>query len=118
MPKVRCPCDHVIWLGEIPCPHEWLIISDTRYSSFYKADDPVKVDIEELYKATLRMVRTFSNTILVNRSVNRRRRHIVERKGEDEYVVTSDITIHGAARPVTSPLKAVDPFPIRILIRA
>jgi len=58
MPKVRCACDHVIWLGEIPCPHEWLIISDTRYSSFYdKADDSVKVDIEELYKATLPMVR-------------------------------------------------------------
>jgi len=62
------------------------------------------------WDANLLQARTFWNTILV--SVNRRRRHIVERKGEDEYVVTGDITIHAAARPVASLLKAVDPFPI------
>ncbi|WP_316820404.1 hypothetical protein [Pedobacter gandavensis] len=34
MPKIRCKCDNVIWLGEIPSPHQWLIISDVEYDKF------------------------------------------------------------------------------------
>lgn len=40
MPKIRCKCDNVIWLGEIPSPHQWLIISDVEYDKFEGQIDP------------------------------------------------------------------------------
>lgn len=42
MPKIRCKCDNIIWLGEIPSPHQWLIISDVEYDKF---EDPINPEI-------------------------------------------------------------------------
>lgn len=44
MPKIRCKCDHVIPLNEIPNAHEWLTISDKAYDAFHGT-----VDAEKLY---------------------------------------------------------------------
>jgi hypothetical protein len=45
MPKVLCKCREVIRLGEIPCQHEWLIISDTQFDQI---EGPV--DTQSVYK--------------------------------------------------------------------
>lgn len=42
--KIQCECDNIIWLGEIPSPHQWLIISDEAYDKFEG-----KVDAEEIF---------------------------------------------------------------------
>ena len=34
MPKINCKCNNVIWLGEIPSPNQWMIISDIEYDQF------------------------------------------------------------------------------------
>lgn len=44
MPKIRCKCDNIIPLGEIPSPHQWLIISDVQYDEFQGL-----VDSEDLF---------------------------------------------------------------------
>ena len=44
MPNTTCSCGHRIWFGEIPCPYEWLMISDTRYDDYQET-----VDAEALY---------------------------------------------------------------------
>ena len=46
MPKLRCDCGDVMRYGDIPCPNEWLFISDTEYDAFSGV-----VDAEELYRA-------------------------------------------------------------------
>lgn len=46
MPKIKCKCDHVIPLGEIPSPHQLMIISDVEYDQFQGS-----VDAEEIYMA-------------------------------------------------------------------
>lgn len=34
MPKLRCLCDHVISLSDIPCKDQWMIISDIELDKF------------------------------------------------------------------------------------
>jgi len=46
MPKIRCKCDYVIGLGEIPSPAQFNIISDVDYDQFHG-----QVDAEEIYMA-------------------------------------------------------------------
>ena len=46
MPKIRCLCDAVISLSEIPCPNQFMIISDVEYGKFTD-----QVDAEEVYMA-------------------------------------------------------------------
>ena len=36
MPKMLCTCDNVIFLHEIPCPHEWRLISDVEYGRLWE----------------------------------------------------------------------------------
>jgi len=45
MPGIKCKCNNVIKIGEIPNPNEWLIISDIEYNKYSG-----NVDSEELYK--------------------------------------------------------------------
>ncbi|MFT4252171.1 MAG: hypothetical protein QM608_06790 [Caulobacter sp.] len=44
MPSVACPCGHRIQYGEVPCPHEWLAISDVAYDKRQG-----RIDAEDLY---------------------------------------------------------------------
>ena len=46
MPSIICKCGHRIVYGEIPCPDEWLLISDVAYDQFAGM-----VDAEEVYRA-------------------------------------------------------------------
>ncbi len=34
MPKIRCKCDNIIRLSDIPSPNQWLIISDVEFDKF------------------------------------------------------------------------------------
>ena len=34
MSKIKCKCDNIIWLGEIPSPSQWMIISDVEYEQY------------------------------------------------------------------------------------
>jgi hypothetical protein len=45
MPSILCECGNKISYGEIPCPYEWLMISDVSYGSFWDG-----IDAEALYK--------------------------------------------------------------------
>ena len=45
MPSIKCRCDEVIHYGEIPCPHEWLLISDVAFSHLSG-----EVNAEEVYR--------------------------------------------------------------------
>lgn len=45
MPKIRCVCDNIIGLGEIPSPNQLLIISDSNFDKYWNSSD-----IEKLYK--------------------------------------------------------------------
>ena len=45
MPAIEHTCGQIIRYGEIPCPHEWLFISDVDYDRFFSGT----VDAEELY---------------------------------------------------------------------
>jgi hypothetical protein len=31
MPAIMCLCNQRISIGEIPCPHEWLVVSDVIF---------------------------------------------------------------------------------------
>jgi len=33
MPKIKCVCENIIGLGEIPSPNQWMIISDMEFDS-------------------------------------------------------------------------------------
>ncbi|EHO15092.1 hypothetical protein [Myroides odoratimimus] len=44
MPKLKCECNEVIKLREIPSPYQYLMISDVEYDSYSGL-----VDTEELY---------------------------------------------------------------------
>lgn len=46
MPKIRCVCDHVISLNEIPSPNQYLIISDVEMDNYEG-----QVEAEQLYMA-------------------------------------------------------------------
>ena len=46
MPSIICQCGQQLRFGEIPCPIEWLIISDKEFDMF--SDN---IDREELYKS-------------------------------------------------------------------
>lgn len=46
MAKIKCICNNQIWLGEIPSPHQYMIISDSEYDKFHG-----QIDSEELYMA-------------------------------------------------------------------
>ena len=45
MPAIQCKCGEVLRYGEIPCPIEWLLISDVDYDGCSG-----QIDSEELYK--------------------------------------------------------------------
>ncbi|HEU4496627.1 MAG TPA: hypothetical protein VFR70_06215 [Flavobacterium sp.] len=45
MPKIRCKCENIISLGEIPSSNQSLIISDVKFDNFQGV-----IDVEELYK--------------------------------------------------------------------
>ncbi len=44
MPKIKCRCSNIISLGEIPCPHQYNVISDVKYDHFQGL-----IDAESLY---------------------------------------------------------------------
>lgn len=46
MPKIRCVCDYVISLSEIPSPNQYLMISDVEMDNYEG-----EVDVEQLYMA-------------------------------------------------------------------
>jgi len=46
MPSFTCKC------GEIPCPDEWLFISDVEFDKFSGS-----VDAEEIYKAMKSLIK-------------------------------------------------------------
>jgi len=35
MPKIRCVCDYVIGLSEIPSPNQYLMISDISFEKYF-----------------------------------------------------------------------------------
>lgn len=47
MPTYQCTCGNLIDYGLIPCPEEWLLISDVEYDQFVG-----QIDGEKLYLAT------------------------------------------------------------------
>lgn len=49
MPKIRCTCDQVIWLGEIPSPYQLMMITDTELDQLWPADSD-NMRAEEFYK--------------------------------------------------------------------
>jgi len=51
MPKIRCDCDHIIHLGEIPSPNQWMIISDKDYDELREtaSSDTNQIDAELVY---------------------------------------------------------------------
>ena len=55
MPSMLCTCGHRISYGEIPCPHQWLIISDTAFDQFSG-----NVDAEKVYKSMLPVLKCTS----------------------------------------------------------
>lgn len=46
MPKIKCECGHIIYLGDIPSTNQSLIISDVEFDSFQGF-----VDSEKIYAA-------------------------------------------------------------------
>lgn len=46
MPALNCKCGQRLNYGEIPCPDEWLFISDKAFDAFSDA-----TDAEEIYRA-------------------------------------------------------------------
>ncbi len=46
MPAILCTCGDRISYGEIPCPHEWLFISDVDFDAYEGS-----VDCDVLYRA-------------------------------------------------------------------
>jgi len=52
MPKLRCTCGEVLRYGEIPCPIEWLAISDVEYDEL---SEPC--DLEGLYRQMTTILR-------------------------------------------------------------
>jgi hypothetical protein len=46
VPSMRCRCGEILRYGDIPCPIEWLFVSDVAYDKF-----AANIDAEELYKA-------------------------------------------------------------------
>jgi hypothetical protein len=47
MPKLLCRCSEILRYGEIPCPIEWRMISDSKLDQFQG-----QVDAEAIYMAT------------------------------------------------------------------
>lgn len=45
MPKIRCVCDYVIGLSEIPSPNQYLMISDISFERYFD----IEIKAEELY---------------------------------------------------------------------
>ena len=52
MPSMTCKCGQKISFGQIPCPDEWLLVSDVQFNDFGG-----NVDSEELYRAFHSMFR-------------------------------------------------------------
>ena len=52
MPKLLCKCGELLRYGEIPCPIEWRIISDSKFAQFVG-----NVDAEDVYMATQTVLR-------------------------------------------------------------
>ncbi len=46
MPSTSCRCGEILRYGDIPCPIEWLFVSNVAYDKF-----AANIDAEELYKA-------------------------------------------------------------------
>jgi len=51
MPKIKCDCDNIIYLGDIPSPNQWMIISDKDYDELTdkNSDFAGKIDTELVY---------------------------------------------------------------------
>ena len=45
MPKIRCVCNYVISLGEIPSSNQYLMISDVSFEKYFD----IEIKAEELY---------------------------------------------------------------------
>jgi len=52
MPSFTCKCGEILHYGEIPCPDEWLFISDVEFDKFSGS-----VDAEEIYKAMKSLIK-------------------------------------------------------------
>lgn len=48
MPNRICPCGHVFRLGVIPCPDQWLLISDVDFDRFDK-----QIETDKLFDAMI-----------------------------------------------------------------
>jgi len=53
MPKIRCVCDYVISLSEIPCPNQYYMISDISFERYFD----IAIKVEELYNEMKIVVR-------------------------------------------------------------
>lgn len=52
MPKTTCSCGEILRYGEIPCPIEWLLISDCDFDKFAGM-----VNSEEIYMSMKSLLR-------------------------------------------------------------
>lgn len=52
MPSINCKCGERLKYGEIPCPIEWLIISDESYDAYSG-----EIDSESLYRDMINMLK-------------------------------------------------------------
>lgn len=55
MQKLTCRCGEVLRYGMIPCPIEWLMISDQRFDEITVSD--VRLDTSEMSNAMARLLR-------------------------------------------------------------
>ncbi len=52
MPSLTCGCGEIVNYGEIPCPNEWLFMSDVEFDKLSGL-----VDVEEIYKAMKSLIK-------------------------------------------------------------
>lgn len=52
MPAIACNCGRRISYGEIPCAHEWLVISDTDFDRLSG-----HVDVDQIYNTATSLLR-------------------------------------------------------------
>lgn len=45
MPKIKCECENIISLSDIPSPNQWMIISDVDYEKYFDTE----IDHNKLY---------------------------------------------------------------------
>ena len=52
MPNLACTCGATLNYGEIPCPIEWLLFSDSQFDAL-----PPRIETEALYRQAISLLR-------------------------------------------------------------